>query len=202
MVDNIGSISGGGAVPPNNPFFLIQEYKDLYIQFLHSGTPPSKEAAQALLTFLKANQSVLEQLGSMVGYQPYPTENFDDDLTALMNHLDAYVHGKDVPDPSYEFARDIAQWLGINYTPQEILNDFESLIKSFENNPNIQTAQYLDWFLSTPGYLKALGAFAKNPIQFQVDAEKAQAAVRAYLADPGEGAAQAQAALEKIFNDL
>lgn len=199
---NFNNISCGGqnvtGYPPN-PYFLIDEYKQLWLAL---GNPPSKAAVQALLAFVQKNQAELNQLGAMIDLPVCPDDSFSHDLSGLIMSLQGYLDGKVPADALYEFAADIAQELGIDYSPAQILEDFETMAQFFEEGKGDKFASIALWMLTTPGYMRAMASFAKDPAAFEADAAKAVSALQAYLADPSSSPAAAQAALAQVLKDL
>lgn len=189
--NNISNISQNP--PPIDPAWLIQEYKDLYINFCKD---PSQANAQALLNFMKNNQTQLDEAAAMIGYAPYPGANPSDDISALINSLTAFTQGAKDIDAVYEFANDVRQWLGVNLTPQDILEAFESYAQKYINSspPSAALAAELKWILSVPGFVKALSGFSKDPDQFSKDVAQAESDLSA--------GKNAQADIAKILADL
>lgn len=189
---NINSV-GANPPPPIDPAWLIQEYKDLYLNFCKD---PSQANAQAFLTFMKENQTQLDQAAAMIGYAPYPGANPSSDISGLINSLTAFTQGAPDIDAVYEFSNYVRQWLGVNLTPQDILEAFESYAHKYVNSspPSALLADELKWILSMPGYVRALSGFSKDPAQFLKDAAQAESDLAA--------GKNAQADIAKILSDL
>lgn len=184
---------------PPDPYFLIEEYKQLWLAL---GNPPSKAAVQALLAFVQKNQAELIQLGNQIDYPVCPHDDFAHDLNGLITSLQGYLEGKVPADALYEFAGDIASELGVDLTPAQILANFELMSQFFEEGKGDKFAEIALWMLTTPGYMRELATFAKDPAAFEADAAKAITALQAYMADPSSSPAAAQAALEQVLKDL
>ncbi len=174
MVSSVNSIQNNVNYPVD-PLLIIQQYEQLYDQLINAKSPfEQKCAALKLWTFLmkqgpdgkwEENSSVwnqLEQAGAAVDYQPHSGESMEEDLNGVKNSLNAYLLNDKESSLTavFEFSGDVAAWMGIGITPQSLFGNFENAYQAYLNakDPNTRAfyANILKWFLSVPGYQKAM----------------------------------------------
>lgn len=200
-IDGIPPV-GGNFSSFSSPSSVVEQFETLY-EKLHQSSPPSKAIVQEMLNFIQKNRDALLRMGQIIDYPPYPGASMQNDLTALATALSAYIGGAHNQGAVIEFAGNIRCWLGIGITPQDIYNAFESVMLAFTQSPSRFTAQNLELFLQSRGYLNTLSQFTHDPQKFFQDATAASKAIQAYEASPSAANEQAaQNAVQVLLGEI